>query len=424
MSNKPQFVGEKVRLGDICTIVSGATPKTKTDEYWGGIIKWITPAELSDDSHYVSDTEKHLTDAGFKNASLHMMPKGTVLLTTRAPIGKIAIATEEMCCNQGFKNLICSEAINNEFLFRYLKSQTTRLQAMGHGATFKELSKKDVAEFKINLPTLDRQLEAVDKLAAVEGQLAHARDQLNQLDSLVKSRFVEMFGHCAVHVSLGKVCSFKSGKTLPKEKEMQSGDYLYAKVGDLNLPGNETVIRFSRTYVDAVTAKGCLIPKGAVVFPKRGGAIGTNKKRITGKDCCLDLNLMSVIPGEKICAEYLLAWFEQMDLADIANGSTVPQINNKDLDPLAIALPKMELQQEFAAFVAQVDKSRFAYIWSRTKSVEQALSGPSLTLVIQHIEPQTRSKYRADVLASPSWPSVDTMFVLKTPRVCVLISTG
>ena len=156
MSNKPQFVGEKVRLGDICTIVSGATPKTKTDEYWGGIIKWITPAELSDDSHYVSDTEKHLTDAGFKNASLHMMPKGTVLLTTRAPIGKIAIATEEMCCNQGFKNLICSEAINNEFLFRYLKSQTTRLQAMGHGATFKELSKKDVAEFKINLPTLDR----------------------------------------------------------------------------------------------------------------------------------------------------------------------------------------------------------------------------------------------------------------------------
>ena len=175
----------------------------------------------------------------------------------------------------------------------------------------------------------------------------------------VKSRFVEMFGDCTVHVSLGEVCLFKSGKTLPKEKEMPSGDYLYAKVGDLNLPGNERTIRFSRSYVDAATAKRCLIPKGAVVFPKRGGAIGTNKKRITGEDCCLDLNLMSVIPGEKIHTEYLLAWFEQMDLADIANGSTVPQINNKDLNPLTIALPKMELQQEFADFVSQVDKLRF-----------------------------------------------------------------
>lgn len=175
----------------------------------------------------------------------------------------------------------------------------------------------------------------------------------------VKSRFIEMFGDCTVHVSLGEVCLFKSGKTLPKEKEMPSGDYLYAKVGDLNLPGNERTIRFSRSYVDAATAKRCLIPKGAVVFPKRGGAIGTNKKRITGEDCCLDLNLMSVIPGEKIHTEYLLAWFEQMDLADIANGSTVPQINNKDLNPLTIALPKMELQQEFADFVSQVDKLRF-----------------------------------------------------------------
>ena len=68
---------------------------------------------------------------------------------------------------------------------------------------------------------------------------------------------------------------------------------------------------------------------------------------------------MAVIPGEQICTEYLLAWFDQMDLAEIANGSAVPQINNKDLEPLIIPLPQMEAQQEFASFVAQVDKSRF-----------------------------------------------------------------
>lgn len=231
----------------------------------------------------------------------------------------------------------------------------------GTTARRRSLTADGLRALPIVLPSIERQSAVVEVLKGIKGQIADARKTTDELDHLVKSRFVEMFGDCTVRVSLGEVCFFKSGKTLPKEKEMPSGDYLYAKVGDLNLPGNERTIRFSRSYVDAATAKRCLIPKGAVVFPKRGGAIGTNKKRITGEDCCLDLNLMSVIPGEKIRTEYLLAWFEQMDLADIANGSTVPQINNKDLNPLTIALPKMELQQEFADFVAQVDKSRFAW---------------------------------------------------------------
>ena len=105
MTDKHQFVGKKVRLGDVCSIVSGATPKTAVADYWNGDIKWVTPAELDDNSHVIYDTAKHLTEKGFSSASLHMLPKGTVLLTTRAPIGKVAIAGEEMCCNQGFKKI-------------------------------------------------------------------------------------------------------------------------------------------------------------------------------------------------------------------------------------------------------------------------------------------------------------------------------
>jgi type I restriction enzyme, S subunit len=190
MNNKPRFVGEKVRLGDVCEVVSGATPKTKNEAFWGGDIKWVTPAELDDDTHYVSDTSKHLTEEGFASASLHMLPKGTVLLTTRAPIGKVAIAANEMCCNQGFKNLICSEAVNNEYLYRYLKSRSAELQAMGRGATFKELSKKNVTEYRISLPARSRQEEAVAKLETVERQIVVARKQIEKLDQLVKSRFV------------------------------------------------------------------------------------------------------------------------------------------------------------------------------------------------------------------------------------------
>ena len=194
MTDKPQFVGQKVKLSDICSIVSGATPKTTVKDYWGGDIKWITPSELNDDSHVIYNTAKHLTEAGFASARLRMFPEGTVLLTTRAPIGKVAIAGEPMCCNQGFKNLVCSDAVNNEYLYRYLKNRSSELQVLGRGATFKELSKKEVAAYEINLPPLKRQLEAVEKLALVDKQVVIAKTQLDKLDSLVKSRFVDMFG--------------------------------------------------------------------------------------------------------------------------------------------------------------------------------------------------------------------------------------
>ena len=104
------------RLGDICTVVTGSTPKTAIPEYWDGDIKWITPAELSEDSYYLYDSVRHITEEGRVKTGLSYMPVGTVILSSRAPIGKTAILGCEMCCNQGFKNLICSDIVYNEYL--------------------------------------------------------------------------------------------------------------------------------------------------------------------------------------------------------------------------------------------------------------------------------------------------------------------
>ena len=105
----------KYKLGDICEIVSGSTPKTSVKEYWNGDIKWITPAELNDDTYVISDSARKITELAVRKTGLTPFPKGTVILSSRAPIGKVAIAGCEMYCNQGFKNLICSEKINNRY---------------------------------------------------------------------------------------------------------------------------------------------------------------------------------------------------------------------------------------------------------------------------------------------------------------------
>ena len=178
----------KYKLGDICEIVSGSTPKTGIDEYWDGNIKWITPAEIDDDTYIITDSVRKITEMAVKKTGLSSFPKGTVVLSSRAPIGKVAIAGCEMYCNQGFKNLICSEKINNKYLYWFLKCNTVFLNSLGRGATFKEISKRIVSEIEINVPDKEKQEEAVRTLEKTSEIIALRKQKLAALDTLIKSR--------------------------------------------------------------------------------------------------------------------------------------------------------------------------------------------------------------------------------------------
>ena len=185
---------EKKRLGDICEIVTGATPKTNIKEFWDGDINWITPAELTEDTYIINESLRKITTEGVEKTGLKSFPKGTVILSSRAPIGKVAIAGCEMYCNQGFKNLVCSKQINNRFLYWYLKGHKEYLNSLGRGATFKEISKAIVENIEICLPTLEKQEKYADILEQCNGIIQIKKGQLRKLDTLVKSRFVELFG--------------------------------------------------------------------------------------------------------------------------------------------------------------------------------------------------------------------------------------
>ena len=145
------------KISEIGEVIGGSTPKTTEDKYWNGEYKWITPAEISSETHYINDTERHITEEGINSCSLQKLPIGTVLLTSRAPIGKVAIATSEMFCNQGFKNIVCNSQINPEFLYYLLKHNVEYLNSLGRGATFKEISKSIVENIRIPVPSISDQ---------------------------------------------------------------------------------------------------------------------------------------------------------------------------------------------------------------------------------------------------------------------------
>ena len=178
----------RYKLGDICEIVSGSTPKTSVPDYWDGDVKWITPAELSDDSYIIYDSARKITTLGVEKTGLRSFPAGTVILSSRAPIGKVAIAGCEMYCNQGFKNLICSGKINNRYLYWFLKGHTELLNSLGRGATFKEISKQIVSAIEIDVPDIRKQEETVQTLEKISGLIQLRKNELLGLDHLIKAR--------------------------------------------------------------------------------------------------------------------------------------------------------------------------------------------------------------------------------------------
>ena len=213
----------RYKLGEICEIVSGSTPKTGVPEYWDGDMRWITPAELNDDSYIINDSVRKITELGVKKTGLSPFPVGTVILSSRAPIGKVAIAGCEMYCNQGFKNLICSDKINNRYLFWFLKGNTEYLNSLGRGATFKEISKQIVSSIEINVPNIKEQENAVNVLEHVSGIIRSRKQELQMLDELVTARFVEMFGDEKNLMPMSDICSIITDGTHQPPKFKDTG---------------------------------------------------------------------------------------------------------------------------------------------------------------------------------------------------------
>ena len=149
----------------------------------------------------------------------------------------------------------------------------------------------------------------------------------------------------------GCIVTLMSGTTYPAEKELISGERLYVKVGDMNLPGNEHEIVTSSRYLDEYSTSH-LVPVNSVIFPKRGGAIATNKKKLVlQQEILIDLNTMAFTPILPVNLMYCYYWFLSIDLGKINSGSSVPQINNKDIEPLLFPVPPVSEQEKIVQAV-------------------------------------------------------------------------
>ena len=221
---------KECKIADLGTVVGGATPSTKDSaNYENGTIAWITPKDLSTfTGRYIKRGERNITQIGLKSCSTQLMPPNSVLFSSRAPIGYIAIAANEVCTNQGFKSVIPNENTDPLFLFYLLKYNKDKIEGMGSGTTFKEVSGNTMKNIVVNVPT-DKKVQ--EKIAAILGSIddkIEENEQINnnleqQMQALYKSWFIDFkpFGNTMP-------CNWKTGKLKEvlklKRQSLKAGD--------------------------------------------------------------------------------------------------------------------------------------------------------------------------------------------------------
>ena len=365
----PKGGNDMVRLGDVCEVVSGSTPKSNMPDYWDGDVKWITPAELSDDSYVIYDSVRHITDLGVQKTGLKPFPAGTVILSSRAPIGKTAIAGCEMYCNQGFKNLICSELIDNRYLYHYLSAKTDYLNSLGRGATFKEISKSIVENIEIPLPSLDEQRKLADQFEQINQLISLRKIQISKLDELVKSRFIELFGDPMTNDSKWSVSTIGAQFDVTSGGTPATGEKAYWDNGTIPWIGSNMCQDAILCENDGkfITEEGYAhssakwFYKGTVLVALVGATIG--KTALLRFDTTTNQNIAAIdVNGNAAFSSEFVFYHLQMlykKFMEIGSGK-FKMANQGFIRQLPLICPPLELQEQFAAFVEQTDKSKLA----------------------------------------------------------------
>ena len=145
---------ETKQIDNIAEVFNGATPSTAVEQNYGESVVWITPKDLSDQKHkFVYHGERNISQMGYESCSTHLLPINTILMSSRAPIGLLAIAKTELCTNQGFKSFVPKEESMATYLYYYLQIHIKQIEQLGTGTTFKEVSREDVLKFPILKPS-------------------------------------------------------------------------------------------------------------------------------------------------------------------------------------------------------------------------------------------------------------------------------
>jgi type I restriction enzyme M protein len=346
-----------VELGDksLFQIDSGGTPSSNKSEYWDGDIRWITLVDLPQENFItdISDTKRKITELGLKNSSAKLLPTKTVLVSSRATIGRIAISKTELATNQGFKNVIIKDfgRVNEKYLACMLMRLVPKMEQMGTGGTYKEISRASFSTLRIPLPPLEVQEKIVAELGGYQKIIDGAKQIVENYKPTIK------IDPDWPMVELGKACAMEYGYTA---KAQESGDTRLIRITDID--DNARLISDNPMFIDlSEESKPYLLEKGDVLIARTGATYGKTL-------------LFSDSHQQAVFASYLIrlsfnhdkvmpAFFTSFSLGEIywqqarelVSGGGQPQFNANVIKRIRMPIPPLKTQQKL---VAEIESER------------------------------------------------------------------
>ena len=363
------------RLGELCNIVSGGTPSRTKTEFWNnGTIPWVKIGDIKE--KYINETDEFITKEGLDGSSTKMLPAGTILYTIFATLGEVGILEIAACTNQAIAGIMINDIkqLNTDYLYYYLKSKKTYVNRVGRGVAQNNINMSMLKALEVPVPELSKQLEIVKVIDKAYEVIEDRKQELKCLDNLIRARFVEMFGDPNINSKkwnecpLSKKLNVLGGYAFKSDQFDEKGGIPVLRIGNINA-GYFKSVNMVYWQKDESLERYVMYPGDLVM-----SLTGTVGKDDYGNVCILNddyemyyLNQRNakLEIKEGIDKYYLsqLLKFEQIKkrLTGISRGVRQANISNKDILNLVVPIPPLELQNQFADFVKQVDKSKLQY---------------------------------------------------------------
>ena len=343
------------RLKDLGAWMGGGTPSKAVAEYWRGEIPWVSAKDMKVER--IADAIDHISRRAVDESSTKVVPGGSVLVVTRSGILEhtlpVAVADREVAINQDLKALVPAIGVDPTYVAWALRANTQRILATCSkaGTTVANVNTAMLLDFEFPLAPLAEQPRIV---AAIEEQFSRLDAAMAMLDACnhrlatLRRTLLNKAFDGLPRRPLGEVATVRGGHTPRGLMSTPGGTIPFYKVGDMNSADEWGRMGVARTYLSPETADAYRVrlwPAGTLIFPKQGGAIATNKKRVLTVEAACDLNTMGVTPGKQLEGSFLRLWFETVDLDSLSDGSVVAQIKPSRIASMPTPVPAIESQR-------------------------------------------------------------------------------
>lgn len=372
-------------VAEFAEVITGGTPSTTKPEYWDGDIPWLNSGSLNEG--VITAPSKFITQLGLANSSAKLMPKDTVLVAlTGATTGQVGYLAIEASANQSVTGILPSKEHHPKYLYFFLKSQRQKMLGDAFGGAQPHINQRYVKDFKIPLPSLDDQIRIADLLGKVEGLIAQRKQHLQQLDDLLKSVFLEMFGAPGRNEkgwdkpelkAFGKI---STGNTPPRNDPANyDGDFIEWIKTD-NITGDAVFVTPATEHLSEAGAKKArTVTNGALLVACIAGSVESiGRAALTDRTVSFNQQINAIQPGKDVNPLYLYGLFK-LSRAYIQSHATkgMKKILTKgEFEKITMIKPPIEIQNQFAVIVEKVEgiKSRYQQSLTDLEALYGALS--------------------------------------------------